>query len=176
MTFLGRLNGRGPLVTRLGPDGSEQRQFLQCPPVITSIGPCVLTVSLRVRSESGGRHRPFDERRKDQSGSRSLPLRERSGSVHPARLKQHGRRLPCCIFEMVTSTRRLRVSGFRVSLTQRTHSQRAIGVMSFHISLIVSGAAARADFRSCGTLGSGHSSTRSSSTVAVSPARAAASR
>ncbi len=72
----------------------------------------------------------------DYAGSRSLPFFDRFGSVHAARLKQQGRRFPLCIFEMLTSTRRLRVSGFGVALTQRTHSQRAIGVMAFHKSWI----------------------------------------
>jgi hypothetical protein len=80
----------------------------------------------------------------DHRGSISLPFFERSGSVHAARLKQHGRRFPLCIFEMLTSTRRWRVPGFRVAFTHRTHSQRAIGVMSFHSSWILSGAAASA--------------------------------
>lgn len=62
----------------------------------------------------------------------SFPLLERSGSVQDARLKQQGLRFPLFIFAMVTSTRRLRVSGFLVALTQRTHSQRAIGVISRH--------------------------------------------
>jgi hypothetical protein len=66
----------------------------------------------------------------------SLLFFDRFGSVHPARLKQHGRRFPLFIFEMLTSTRRLRVSGFGVALTQRTHSQRAIGVTPFHRSWI----------------------------------------
>ena len=70
------------------------------------------------------------------AGSISLPFFDRSGSVHPARLKQQGRRFPLCIFEMLTSTRRLRVSRFGVALIQRTHSQRAIGVMAFHRSWI----------------------------------------
>jgi hypothetical protein len=65
-------------------------------------------------------------------GSKSLPLFDRSGSVHAERLKQQGRLFSPFIFEMLTSTRRLRVSGFFVALTQRTHSQRAIGVISFH--------------------------------------------
>ena len=65
-------------------------------------------------------------------GSRSLPFFDRSGSVHAERSKQQGRLLPLFIFEMLTSTRRVRVSGFFVALTQRTHSQRAIGVISFH--------------------------------------------
>src|SRR4029077_18636960 len=60
-------------------------------------------------------------------GSKSLPLFDRSGSVHAERLKQQGRLFSPFIFEMLTSTRRLRVSGFFVALTQRTHSQRAIG-------------------------------------------------
>src|SRR5512132_3098229 len=72
----------------------------------------------------------------NHAGSISLPFFDRFGSVHPARLKQQGRRFPLFIFEMLTSTRRLRVSGFWVALTQRTHSQRAIGVISFHRSWI----------------------------------------
>src|SRR5271170_8318617 len=91
------------------------------------------------------------------SGLRSLPFFARSGSVHAERLKQQGRLFPLVIFEMLTSTRRLRVSGFFVALTQRTHSQRAIGVISFHRSWIFCGAAARAAARSRGTLGSGQS-------------------
>ena len=74
-------------------------------------------------------------RQADHRGLISFPFFERSGSVHAARLKQHGRRFPLCIFEMLTSTRRWRVPGFRVAFTHRTHSQRAIGVMSFHSSL-----------------------------------------
>jgi hypothetical protein len=62
-----------------------------------------------------------------------------------ARLKQQGRRFPLFIFERLTSTRRLRVSGFLVALTQRTHSQRAIGVMSFHRSWIPYAAAISTD-------------------------------
>jgi hypothetical protein len=70
------------------------------------------------------------------AGWTSLPLFDRCGSVHAARLKQQGRRLPLFIFEILTSTRRLRVSGLLVAFTQRTHSQRAIGVMSFQRSWI----------------------------------------
>src|SRR5207245_2834681 len=66
----------------------------------------------------------------------SLPFFDSFGSVHPARLKQQVRRFPLFIFEILTSTRRLRVSGFWVALTQRTHSQRAIGVIPFHRSWI----------------------------------------
>jgi hypothetical protein len=62
--------------------------------------------------------------------STSLPFFERSGSVHAARLKQQGRRLPDRSFEMPTSTRRRRASGFFVALIQRTHPHRAMGVMS----------------------------------------------
>src|ERR1700692_1780331 len=108
------------------------------------------------------------------AGSRSLPFFDRFGSVHEARLKQQGRRLPLFIFEILTSTRRLRVSGFWVALTQRTHSHRAIGVISFHRSWIFGGAAASAVSRSCGTFGSGQSLSGSSSNVAVSPALKAA--
>ena len=56
--------------------------------------------------------------------------------MQAARSKQQGRRLPLFIFEIDTSTRRLRVSGFLVAFTQRTHSQRAIGVMSLQMSWI----------------------------------------
>lgn len=72
----------------------------------------------------------------DYAGSRSVPFLASWGSVHAARLKQQGLRFPLFIFDMLTSTRRLRVSGFLVASTQRTHSQRAIGVMSFHRSWI----------------------------------------
>lgn len=70
------------------------------------------------------------------SGSTSLPFFDRSGSVHADRSKQQGLRFPLFIFERPISTRRLRVSGFLVAVTQRTHSQRAIGVTSFHRSWI----------------------------------------
>jgi hypothetical protein len=59
----------------------------------------------------------------------SLTFFDSSGSVHAGRLKQQGRLCPLCIFEMLTS---VSVSGFLVALTPRTHSQRAIGVISFH--------------------------------------------
>ena len=107
---------------------------------------------------------------RSSAGSRSLPFFDRSGSVHAERLKQQGRLFPLFIFEMLTSTRRLRVSGFFVALTQRTHSQRAIGVISSHRSWIFCGAAARAVARSWGTLGSGQSLVTSMSRVASSPA------
>jgi hypothetical protein len=51
------------------------------------------------------------------AGSTSLPVFDRFGSVHAARLKQQGRRFPLFIFEILTSTRRLRVSRFWVALT-----------------------------------------------------------
>ena len=41
--------------------------------------------------------------------SMSMPFFDRSGSVHAARSKQQGRRLPDRSFEMQTSTRRSRV-------------------------------------------------------------------
>src|SRR5487761_193214 len=72
----------------------------------------------------------------NHAGSISLPFFDRFGSVHAARLKQQGRRFPLFIFEILTSTRRWRVSRFWVALTQRTHSQRAIGVIPFHSSWI----------------------------------------
>ena len=59
--------------------------------------------------------------------------------------------------------------GFAVALTQRTHSQRAIGVMSFHISRIFRGAAANAAARSDGTCGSGQSGVASIARVTTSP-------
>src|SRR6185503_16668910 len=90
------------------------------------------------------------------TASTSLPFFERSGSVHAARSKKHGRRFPDRSLEMPTSTRRLRVSGFVVALIQRTHSQRAVGVMSFHNSEM-SGASARALRKSLGMSGSGQS-------------------
>src|SRR5207237_39798 len=74
--------------------------------------------------------------RESHAGSMSLPFLDRFGSVHAARLKQQGRRFPLFIFEILTSTRRLRVPGSWVALTQRTHSQRAIGVIAFHRSWI----------------------------------------
>jgi hypothetical protein len=110
----------------------------------------------------------------DHGGSMSLPFVDTCGSVQAARLKQQGRRFPLFIFDMLTSTRRLRVSGFLVAFTQRTHSQRAIGVMSFHRSWIFCGAATRAVSKSCGTFGSGQSLVDSISSVAVSPAAMAA--
>jgi hypothetical protein len=70
------------------------------------------------------------------AGSRSLPLRASRGSVQAERSKQHGLRLPLFIFDRLTSTRRLRVSGLLVAFTQRTHSHRAIGVIPFHTSWI----------------------------------------
>ena len=96
-----------------------------------------------------------------------MPLLERSGSVHAARLKQQGRRLPVLIFEMLTSTLRSRVSGLLVAFTHRTHSHRAIGVMSLQTPLIVGGAEARAEASSGGTLGSGHCLDTLMSTVAA---------
>jgi hypothetical protein len=103
------------------------------------------------------------------AGSTSLPLFDTFGSVHEARLKQHGRRFPLPSFEMLTLIRRLRVSEFPVALTQRTHSHRAIGVMSSHRSRISAGAAASAAPRSFGTLGSGQSLRGSILSVAESP-------
>ena len=93
-------------------------------------------------------------------GSRSLPFFDRSGSVHAERLKQQGRLFPLFIFEMLTSTRRLRASGFFVALTQRIHSQRAIGVISFQSFWIFCGADARAVARSWGTPDVGQRSNR----------------
>src|ERR1035437_8297688 len=110
----------------------------------------------------------------NHAGSISLPFFGRFGSVHAARLKQQGRRFPLFIFEILTSTRRLRVSGFWVALTQRTHSQRAIGVIPFHSSRSFGGAAASAVSRSCGTFDSGQALSDSISSVAVSPALKAA--
>ena len=78
-----------------------------------------------------------------ESTSASTPFLASSGSVQAARSKQQGRRFPERSFEMPTSTRRLRVSGFLVVVIQRTHSQRAMGVMSLHSSQ-TSGASASA--------------------------------
>src|SRR5215469_1462895 len=103
----------------------------------------------------------------DHYGTISLPLLDTYGSVQAARSKQQGRRFPLFIFDILTSTRRRRVSGFLVAFTQRTHSQRAIGVMSSHRSWIFCGAAARAASKSCGTSGSGQSLVGSISSVAV---------
>src|ERR1035437_4142691 len=105
----------------------------------------------------------------NHAGSISLPFFDRFGSVHAARLKQQGRRFPLFIFEMLTSTRRLRVSRFWVALTQRTHSHAAIGVRPFHGVWIFGGAAASAVSRSCGTVGSGQALSSSISSVAVAP-------
>ena len=63
-----------------------------------------------------------------------MPFLDRSGSVQAERSKQHGLRLPLSILEILTSTRRWRVAEFLVAFTQRTHSQRAIGVMSSQTS------------------------------------------
>ena len=68
---------------------------------------------------------------------------------------QQGRRLPLFIFEMLTSTLRSRVSGLSAAFTHRTHSHRAIGVMSLQTPLIFGGAEASAKARSGGTFGSG---------------------
>jgi hypothetical protein len=108
------------------------------------------------------RHVPY-------TSSISLPFFDKAGSVHAARSKQQGRRLPDRSFEMLTSTRRLRVSRFLVAFIQRTHSQRAIGVIPFHSSCI-SDAPARAVAKSCGISGSGQSLVGSISSVTVSPA------
>ncbi|HJZ03765.1 MAG TPA: hypothetical protein VJ305_23860, partial [Streptosporangiaceae bacterium] len=129
---------------------------------LTSIVP-VMWGDLRRWPATDGR---ITDQGRSSPGSRSLPFFDRSGSVHAERLKQQGRLFPLFIFEMLTSTRRLRVSGFFVALTQRTHSHRAIGVVSFHTSWIFCGAAARAAARSGGTLGSGQSLVTSISTVA----------
>jgi hypothetical protein len=72
--------------------------------------------------------------------------------------------------EVLTSTRRWRVGGFAVAFTQRTHSQRAIGVMPFHISRICFGAAARACIKLVGMSGSGQSVVSSIVTGTLSPA------
>src|SRR5205823_9336835 len=109
---------------------------------------------------------PDHERGRHPADSTSLPFLVSWGSVQAARLKQQGLRFPLFIFEMLTSTRRLRVSGLLVAFTQRTHSQRAIGVMSFHMPWIFCGAAASAASRSCGTFGSGQSFVDSISIVA----------
>lgn len=59
--------------------------------------------------------------------------------MHEDRSNQQGRRFPLSSFEMLTSTRRCRVWGLLVACTQRTHSHRAIGVMSCHTSRISAG-------------------------------------
>src|SRR6266852_6676002 len=58
----------------------------------------------------------------NHADSISLLFFDRFGSVHAARLKQQGRRFPLFIFEILISTRRLRVSAFWVALTHRTRS------------------------------------------------------
>src|ERR1700730_11077767 len=87
------------------------------------------------------------------------------------RLKQHGLRSPALSFEHVTSIRRLRVSDCLVERIQRIQSQRAIGVISIQ-RVYACGVAARAVFKSSGTLGSGHSLTGSIASVTVSPVSA----
>ena len=57
------------------------------------------------------------ERSVDYVGLRSLPFLDTAGSVHAERSKQHGRRLPPLILEILTSTRRRRLAGFAVALT-----------------------------------------------------------
>ena len=59
------------------------------------------------------------------------------------RSKQQGRRLPLRILSRETSTRRARVSGFFVAPTQRTHSQRAIGVSDGQVSARSSASSSR---------------------------------
>jgi hypothetical protein len=111
-----------------------------------------------------------------QLGSRSTPLCDTEGSVHRERLKQHGLRCPALSFEHATSIRRLRVSGCLVEPIQRIQSQRAIGVISIH-RVRACGSAARAFFKSAGSLGSGQSLVGSIASITVSPAFApAASR
>src|SRR5947209_6617544 len=102
-------------------------------------------------------HQCYDETDLSCAGSISLPLLDSSGSVQAARLKQHGRRCLPFSFEIVFSIRTARVSMLRVSLIQRIHSQRAIGVMSAHLSLTFWGAPVKAWATSSGTSGSGQS-------------------
>ncbi len=106
-------------------------------------------------------------------GSSSMPLFDTEGSVHELRLKQQGLRLPAFIFESATPMRFLRVSKFLVEPIQRIHSQRAMGVISFHVSNAV-GEFVNSFFKSAGTFGSGHSLIGSISIVTVSPLSACA--
>ena len=110
-----------------------------------------------------------------RQAGRSFPLRLTRGSVQADRSKQHGRRLPLSSLLMPTSTRRCRVAGFAVAPIQRTHSQRAIGVMSSHVSRIDSGASASAAARSSGTVGSGQSGRGTRQISTSSPARPSSS-
>jgi hypothetical protein len=90
--------------------------------------------------------------------------------------KQQSLRFPQESMSHAFSIRRLRVSGCLAELIEKTQSRRAIGVMSCH-SACASGATARALRRSIGTLISGSSPARVTSTVTVSTASApAASR
>ena len=100
---------------------------------IAANGPCD-RIMFPDEGNPSRRTRTFASRRQRviQAGSMSLPFFDKFGSVHAARLKQQGRRFPLFIFEILTLTRLLRVSGSWVALTQRTHSQRAIGVIAFH--------------------------------------------
>jgi hypothetical protein len=80
----------------------------------------------------------------DHRGLISFPFLDRSGSVHAARLKQHGLRFPPLHLGDAGLDAALAGAGIAGRMTHRTHSQRAIGVMSFHSPRIVPGAAARA--------------------------------
>src|SRR5208337_40485 len=104
-------------------------------------------------------------------GKRSTPFFDTEGSVHRLRFQQHGLRSPASSFEQATSIRFLRVSELFVDRIQRTHSQRAIGVIRCQ-RLHACGADARALLRSAGTSGSIHSLTGLMDRGNVSPAAA----
>jgi hypothetical protein len=122
-----RCSGRSPVILPFPGTGSVAHvEEMSPPPRCASDDEEVHAISLSVAQSA----RQAADSHAVVEGSSSLPLAERSGSVQDARSKQQGRRFPLFIFEIVTSTRRLRVSAFLVAFTQRTHSQRAIGVMS----------------------------------------------
>ena len=88
------------------------------------------------------------------TGSSITPPLDTAGSVHMARLKQQGRRMPDFSFERATPIRFLRVSELLVARIQRTQSQRAIAVVSFQVASDL-GALFRAAWMSGGISGSG---------------------
>src|SRR5258706_744973 len=87
---------------------------------------------------------------------------------HMLRLKQHGLLIPLFNFDNDTLILFSRVTSLLVEPIQRTHSQRAIGVVSIHVAY-ASLADSRASFMSFGTIGSGQSFDESIVTIMVSP-------
>src|SRR5258708_26921414 len=84
------------------------------------------------------------------------------------RLKQHGLLIPLCNFDSETLILFSRVTSLLVEPIQRTHSQRAIGVVSIHVAY-ASVVDISASFISFGTTGSGHSFDGTITIVTVSP-------